>query len=250
MHEHFEVKFKSLSRQLARLEMNRLASPFGLAVDPQKQVHHLGYREAPLFRLEQPFSPDDAWSMTPLPGGRFVPAQQDVGQKLDPAYLDWLHGSAVRRGREIPWLLPPGSYLLVRTAHPLNKVQSVMLGNEMVPATPNIRVLREQKPVYSCVLGAQLQEPPVLDHPLVGLAVLNYDGSSRRQGMLFFSSMGPAPRPMPAGQELVLIVPLEGSLVLDNMGAFSAESELQSRQRWKETLAHEFAAWCTGLTQA
>lgn len=250
MHENLKVKFKSLSRQLARLEVNRLASPFGLAVDPRKQIHHLGYHEAPLFRLEQPFSPDDAWSVTPILGGRFAPAQQDVGQKLDPAYLDWLRGSAVCRGLEIPWLLPPGNYLMVRTARPLNKAQRVMLGNEMVPATQNIRVLREQKPVYSCVFGAQRQAPPVLDHPLVGLAVLNYNGSTQMQGMLFFSTMEPAARPMPAGQELVLIIPLDGALVLDNMGFFSAESELQSRQRWNETLAHEFAAWCTGLTQA
>jgi hypothetical protein len=250
MNENLEVKFKSLSRQVARLDVNRLNSPFGLTVDPRTQVHHLGYHEAPLYRLAQPFSPDDAWSVEPLTSGRFVRAQQEVGPKLDQAYLDWLRGSGVCRGLEIPWLLPPGSYLMVRTDRPLNKVQSVLLGNEMVPATPNIRVLREQKPVYSCVFGAHPQVPPVLDQPLVGLAVLNYDGSTRRQGMWFFSCVETAPRGTTAGQELVLMIPLEGQLVFDNMGFFSAESEAESRKRWKETLAHEFVTWCADSSQA
>ncbi|ATB39456.1 hypothetical protein CYFUS_004900 [Cystobacter fuscus] len=250
MTENMEVKFESLSRQVARLDVNRLTSPFGLTVDPRTQIHHLGYHEAPLFRLEQPFSPDDAWGVEPLSSGRFVRAQPEAGQKLPQAYLDWLRGSAVSRGLEIPWSLPPGSYLLVRTARPLHKVQKVLLGNELVPATPNIRVLREQKPVYSCVVGARLQEPPVLDQPLIGLSVLNYDGSTRQQGMLFFSSVEAAPHGLPAGQELVLIVPLEGQLVFDNMGFFSAKGEVESRRRWKEELAHEFVTWCTDPSRA
>jgi hypothetical protein len=248
MHEAPEIEFRVMTRQLARLKVTRAGGSFGLTTDSKTQVHQLGYRDGPLYRLVQPYSPDDAWAVEPLPSGKGFQDPVGTGHGQTLPWRQWLDGSMATRGQGLLQSLPQGEYLLVRTARPPHRIERVLLGNVLVPATPNIAGLREKKPVYSCVMGPRRDEAPPLDQPLIGLAVLNYTGSSRMQGVLFFSFVG-APRgnPPPTGTDGVLCIPLDGELVVDNMGFFSRSEEEASRRRWREELAPQFGDWCAGL---
>jgi hypothetical protein len=133
---------------------------FGLTTDSKTQVHQLGYRDGPLYRLMQPYSPDDAWAVAPLPSGKFFQDSGEAGQEQEQPWRQWLDGSVATRGQGLLQVLPQGEYLLVRTGRPLHRIERVLLGNELVPATPNIFGLREKKPVYSCVIGSRQDEKP------------------------------------------------------------------------------------------
>jgi len=248
MQEGLGFDFEVLSPKVARLEVKRQGTgPFGFSanVGSPPLLHHLGYREQPLFLLEQPYSSDDAWRVKPLPAGRYIAAQPSSGNKLPNSYVEWLRGSAVSRGQEVPWQLPPGRYLLVRTSRPMRHEPRVLLGNEMVPTSPNMLSLRQEKPFYVCAIGPRHEEAPAVDQPLIGLAVLNFDGSNRRHGLLLFSCVESAPGVAATSGDRVLIVPINGEFVYDNMGQFDPEGEIQSRERWATELVMPFVDWCS-----
>lgn len=234
-----EIEFRAMSAKIARLTVTRASGSFGLMTDAKTQVHQLGYRAGPLYRLGQPYSPDDAWTLDVIPSGKTF--QESDGGGAHP-WTTWLAGSAVLRGSRLLQELPRGEYLLVRSARPLQHLDRVLLGNELVPAPPNMCVLRQDKPVYSCVVGPRKAEPPRIDHPLVGLSVLNYTGSTQMQGVLFFSFLEPGSAP--EGKDMVLVIPVSGGLVFDNMGFFSSKNEEESRRRWRDELSLQFGDWC------
>ncbi|OJH33947.1 hypothetical protein [Cystobacter ferrugineus] len=248
MHEAPEIEFRVMSRKVARLKVTRADGSFGLMTDSRTQVHQLGYRNGPLYRLTQPYSPDDAWTVDSILSGKCIQDPGEVGHEQEQPWSQWLDGSLATRGHGLLQALPQGEYLLVRTSRPRHRLERVLLGNELVPATPNIVGLREKKPVYSCVIGPRRNEEPQVNHTLIGLTILNYTGSSRMQGMLFFSfEDSRRDNSGSTGTEVVLSIPMDGELVVDNMGFFSRSEEVESRRRWRDELVLQFGDWCAGL---
>lgn len=247
MLEDVKVSFDILNPQLLRFEVERRTAPFGLTMDRKLQIHHLGYREAPLYALQQPFSvTTEEWTVDPLPSGRFIDAQQDVGLDMDPAYLDWFGSSGVSQGWNVPWSLPAGSYFMVQSVRRPMRTEAMLMGNLFVPATPNARALSvEDDPIAAFAFGADGRSAPCFDQPLLGFVVLNSTGIRRMEEVFFFNVLRPVSTEVRAGQELVLIIPREGELVINNMDYFPDGSRNAYLERWKASLADAFVSWCT-----
>jgi hypothetical protein len=244
LHDNGHSTFEVLSERLARLTVRCSAGLLGLTRDPSPfQRHRLGLEQAPLYQLAQPLSPDDGWEVTALPSGGFVDVVSPA-PAIDPLYEAWAVGSRARHGHEIVGLLPVGRYLFVRSPRPLLTTTRVLLGNRFVPATPHMRVLRERRPYYACVIGPGTSRAPDLSQPLLSLIILNYAGEASLHGSVFFPFSTPRGDALGASQDLVLIVPEEGELVVDNMAFFSEEEERRSKQAWRDRQAAEFADWC------
>lgn len=242
--------FEVLSPRIARLTISQPVSSFGLTVDPRLRKHQLGFRDGPLYELEQPFSPDDGWEIVPRPLGRLVEELwiDDPHNDLEERCAAWASGSRATRGHGLLGLLPLGTYLLVRSPRRPIETGRILLGNKFVAARPSMRVLRDDKPVYALVTGPQPRSSPSLDQPLLGLVVLNYVGDSWMHGVLFFEFAAPVADASVGDGELLLIIPVEGEMIFDNMGFFSAADEEVSRMRWRDEFSGGFARWCAGET--
>ncbi len=244
MSSPFPGRFSVVSFFEARLEIERRDSPFGLVVSP-RQEHGLGMRDAPRFRVVQPFDPDAGWRFEPRTSGLDVPDTWSPRDETERLLADWLAGTSATRGRSVFRALPRGRYRLVRCRRPVLAPAKVLMGNDLVPRPANVRVLRQEEPLFAGIVGAAASEPPCLDQPLVGLAVLNYVGAFSWQGLVFFppaAHLSPATEP---GGDLVLVIPLEGELVIDNLGGLNAEWERISLERWQERYVPLFQSWCT-----
>jgi hypothetical protein len=243
-HDSGDSTFEVLSERLARMIVKRSLGRFGLTLDSSPfQRHRLGLSESPLYQLEQPLSPDDGWEVSALPSGAFVDGASPA-PAIDPLYEAWAVGSRAQHGHELIGLLPIGRYLFVRSPRPLVTATSVVLGNECVAATANMRVLREHEPYYACVIGPDVSTGPDLSQPLLSLVVLNYVGDASLHGSIFFPFSSPRGSTPASTQDMLLIVPEEGELVMDNLGVFSRERERRAKQAWRDRQAAEFADWC------
>jgi len=154
-------------------------------------------------------------------------------------------GSRAEAGSAVLYALPPGRYLLVRSSIEPRWKDSVLLGNEYMPnPPPNIPFLLDQRPFYGMVLGPETASPPVTTHPLVGLIALNYNGSSSRQGALFFDCLardGNVTRAKASG-DLVLVIPKTGELVIDALAAYSTEERTtRDKNVWRDRGADQLA---------
>lgn len=240
--------FEVVSARIARLTITEPASSFGLTLDRKLQNHQLGFRDLPLYRLEQPLSPDDAWEVVPNPAGRLVEDawRAELGNDIEKRYTAWAAGCRATYGLSLLGLLPAGTYLLVRSPRQPVEAARILLGNERVDARPSMRVLRDHRPVYALIAGPRPEAPPSLNQPLLGLVVLNYVGASWMHGVLFFQFAVPSVDDAANNGDLLLIVPVEGEMIIDNMGFFSEADEKLSRERWRDDLSGGFAHWCAG----
>lgn len=186
-----------LEPAVTRLIVRGARPGLGLHIDDGwLQAHTLGFPDAPRWRLDQPLSPDEGWKVTALPEGRLL--DPDPGGPWSAAPL-------------LP-LLPDGEYLLVDAA--VRPTQGgFQLGNERVAPDESRRVLIDVPELFAGVVGASPGAGPDTSGPLLGLAVLNYDGCSSMPGLLFFPVHAPGGR----GTGLRLVVPTAGALVFDNL---------------------------------
>jgi len=242
------IALEVITERRARLDVVR-TDTFGVTRHADGQVYQLGLHTAPLYQLVQPLSPDDRWVIEPKSSGALLPqapsADSSSTRELSD-YARWAAGSRAEHAQALLHALPAGSYWLLRCARPTQVVPQMLMGNELVAATPNIQLLRDEPPVYSCVIGPHLALAPDLNQPLLAVVILNYVGASWLHCACFFQFVSPEPAAGGAQRDAVLILPREGELVIDNLGFFSAENELESRRRWREDLAVEFALWCSG----
>lgn len=237
-----DATFEVRSPRLAELTVARSRGTFGRTVG-QFQRHTLGIADAPLYEVEQPYAPlDELWFFRRRAGGRFVD-EEPLGSPVDGAYRRWASGSRAVRGHELVGHLPVGRYLFVRSARPACRARTVLLGNDHLPAAPNMRVLRPRYPDTACILGANRSLPPDLSQPLLGLAVLEFGGNRRTDGVVFlqFSSFGTTdPGP---DHDLVLIIPVEGELVFDNYESYLSRDTPAMERAWRDRGAGELASW-------
>jgi len=156
------VHFSEVSRRKALLELEGNRNSFGLVRNPV-QRHGLGLREAPRFRVTQPFSPDDGWRFEPHEPARDVPDTWSPGSELERGLMGWVKGSAAKRGLSVLTALPRGRYLLLRSGRRPVASERALMGNDLLLRPPNVLVLRQEEPLFVGVVGSRKDEPPALD---------------------------------------------------------------------------------------
>jgi hypothetical protein len=239
-----EVRIEQASPWMAWVTVTREDEDFGLHAGPGARVHHLGYRDAPLYRVHQGDASGRGWDFQPVPGGRALGPLEAFSTRVDAGYLDWFVESGDLRGVELPWVLPSGRYLLVQTDREAYPVRHWVSGDVRVSAPPGVLQLRGQPPFYSLLFGADRRYPPVIDQPLVGLAMPGYSAAFALHAVFFFSFTLPRQlqREFHLRPGLVLLIPVEGPLVLEGAGP-------HGREAWARTLAPRFADWCARMRE-
>ena len=238
MHEPI---FKVLSERTAHVTTYSKGA-IALVTDPRTQVHHINVLGAPRYRLDQPLAPDDGWSISPvMEADARVPTIVWNGEV---ACRNWLNQSDATDVSSEIGALSPGEYLILRSRRQPHTTPFVYFGNQRILTPSYARTIRDERPFYSYLIDASPDGRAASIRHAVGVAVLNYFGNSRAHGVLFFSDLDSAGPPVSSEPvQEILVLPLRGSLVVDNLSAFSVEEEGASRQRWADGQAWEFAAW-------
>jgi len=76
--------------------------------------------------------------------------------------------------------------------------------------------------------------------------VLNYAGNFSWQGLLLFTPAAHRSTGTESEGDLLLVVPLESELLLDNMAGFNPEWERTSLDRWKRRYVPMMESWLLG----
>jgi hypothetical protein len=232
MHRHH---ISRLSDRIARLEVRATLIPFTGRRD--KQLTYIGFADHPAYCLECPFSPDDPWAIYHEPDPRFV-ADDSPSPPID----EFLTGTSAQRGRALFDHLPPGDYQIIKSPRRPKPTETLLMGNEAVPAGPFVRLLYRGDGLYAAVIGAHAEQAPALDQPLLALPILNF--ARGMVGLLCVEIAAPASDPAPKEPEgdLVIVVPETGPLVQNTLREFGATEDARARQRWSETGAPAAAA--------
>ena len=198
-------------------------------------VHDLGFAVAPAYTLLEAPSTDDAWKIGIRDNARWIEIANEVA---DGQLSSWLPGEHRAAGLALAAHLPAGSYWWVRSRVEPYPTDTILLGNEYVDRRPDIIELVQRPDYYAAIVSQATGSAPIVDQPLLGVPILNYDGSDLLSGVLFFSCVSGDRRPR---QERVLVVPETGSLVLDAQRRFSEADHRRSLQRWAVAGARRFA---------
>jgi hypothetical protein len=216
-----------------------------------RTTHELGSYGSPRWRLTSAdVAPDEGWELQTLPDGSLVAADDPVPEEFEWAYLRWAEGTRAESGIAVLLALPPGRYLLVQSALKPRRTDRVLLGNGYEDSPPNAAQLLHGQQFYAVIVGAHPDRPPATNRPLVGFVVVNYTGQSRPSGALFFDCVDSSSydsTPDEAADDLMLVVPVTGELVVDAMARFSAAASAQDLERWRQTGARQLADALTGV---
>lgn len=216
-------------------------------------LHAFGVIERPRFRMERPYSPDDAWSLEVDPTGALA---ADLPACVLPikAELDAFFGRQLDElSCRLLGALPSGRYMVVRSLRTPEVRASVLLGNELVPAKPNCRTLCDTTlcdgpSYYAALFGANETVAPSMSGILTGIALLSTTGNDHDDATWFFDLHGPAAPPVPT-DELSVVVPLDGPLVFDVMLNFRGDNvrEIREiREQWSNEDGPTLARWLAG----
>lgn len=214
--------------------VNITATTETIQLQDNRGIHELGFVGQPLFSIELPPSPDDAIELDFKPEGRKIPRLAPNGDD-DTELLSWAEGT---RGVDdlscILRHLPTGDYMFIRSDRSPLKAQEVQMGNELVSAPPHICSLLQNEEQVVLIIGDKKDQLCIVDQPLVGVPILNYNGGSAQDGVWFFPL---GEKGIPDERELLLILPVTGPLIIDLMGRFSKEDALRCQARWARTRA-------------
>jgi len=198
------------------------------------RVYALGAFGEPRVRLTAPWSPtDDDWTLEVLRGKG---VSGSVPEDAELAYLAFAEGTAAENSAHVLGALPDGVYALVRARPPSERPNFITLGNQRVQAKSNALELLDSQDAYACAWGRNADAPPSGRTPLVGLGMANFDGSTSRPGLLAFElgDPGTVSTMNAASQDLLVIVPVRGPLVIDVLDGFGTGSPAEA---WASTHA-------------
>lgn len=239
--------FTPESEWIGRLEISgSQAEPFTL--HGAGREHNLGFADHPLYYLDQAPSPDDPWDVGIHDGGRVIPLGGGLPHPGSYAALaGWLPDDHREAGLALAAHLPEGTYLWLRSRLAPTRSETILLGNEWVDAAPNMLELRRGDDYYAAIVGGDKDQPPALDRPLVGVTILNYDGTESMQAVLFFACFeggGGSTR------EHLLVIPESGPLVIDSLAMFSTDDSARCLARWTATEARQLTDELAGTLPA
>jgi hypothetical protein len=226
--------FSAHSEWLARVEIEVVPAT-AFAMRDAGVVHDLGFADATAYTLLEAPSTDDAWTVGVRPTARWI---EIADAATDGPLSRWLPDEHRAAGLALAAHLPQGSYWWVRSRIEPYPTDTILLGNEYVDRTPDIIELMQRPDCYAAIVSQVSGGAPILDQPLLGVPILNYDGSDLRCGVLFFPCIQGDRSPR---HERLLVVPETGMLVLDAQRRFSEADHHRSLQRWASTGAHRFA---------
>jgi hypothetical protein len=224
--------FTPESEWIGRLEITRF-QPEPFTLHGAGRDHTFGFADRPLFYLDQAHSPDDPWDVGICDGGRAIPVE---GGLPDAALAGWLPSTHRDAGLALAERLPEGTYLWLRSRLEPSRSETILMGNEWVDAEPNMLELSRGSDYYAAIIGSDKKHPPAIDQPLLGVTILNYDGTETMQAVLFFSCLQGRGG---SSKERVLVIPESGPLILDSLATFSAEDSARCLARWTSTEARE-----------
>lgn len=229
-----EQVFHAYSEWLARIEVT--AQPADVfTMRNTDRLHELGFSDAPAYYVLEAPSTDDACKVGVRDGVRWIEPSARVD---DDDLSRWLPPEHRAVGGALAARLPIGAYWWLRSRVEPYPTDTVLMGNEYVNREPHIMELMRSPDYYAAVVSREAGKPPLHEQPLLGVPVLNYDGTQHMQGVLFFSCTNGDGQPR---AERVLIVPERGVMVLDAQRRFSEEEHRASLDRWAAAGARRFA---------
>jgi hypothetical protein len=242
------LTLSALSAAVARLDVQgnhgwQLISSAVPGNQAAPRVYALGAFGEPRVRLTAPWSPtDDDWTLETL---RAKGVSGAVPEEAELAYLAFAEGTAAENSAHVLGALPDGEYRVVRVRPPSSRSRQVTLGNQRMDARPNALELLDTKDAYACAWGRGSEAPPSGRTPLVGLGMAHFDGSTNRPGLLAFELGDPGTvRTMnAASQDLVVVVPVRGPLVIDVLDGFGAGPVAEA---WATTHAESMVRCLSG----
>lgn len=139
----------SLTPRIARIGVRGSQSRLGLLMNLQTQVHVLGLRDAPRYRLEQPSAPDGGWQVAQDPSGKLLASETTTAP--------W-PSSADQSG--LVSMLPDGDYLAVYSRGAQISTDWFLLGNQFSAISKDRQVLLNDQDLFVGLIGATPDEPP------------------------------------------------------------------------------------------
>lgn len=251
--------FIVLTDRVARLEVDRKdADPFGLTNFNNEQLHGLGFRHAPKYWLGEPYSPDDEWTLELRDAGT-LPSERSEPIDWSSQYESWAAGTAAPHWHPLLGLLPQGRYYLVQPTMTPTASGKFLLGNNWMPARPNVLELLAttrsssrrlglgidfSHSFHASIVGANVGRLPSFASPLLGLILLNPLAALTAQLVFFsFSSSDSDAADMDA--DPVLIVPVRGEMIIDCQRHFTdAARRTEDLRIWESKAVIQFMALC------
>jgi hypothetical protein len=225
--------FISHGEWLARLEVVD-APRDAFTMRSADRLHELGFSDAPAYYLLEAPSTDDAFKLGVRERARCIEPSPEAS---DGDLSRWLPPEHRAAGCALASHLPAGAYWWLRSRVEPYPTDTVLMGNEYVDREPHIIELVQNPGYYAAIVSRLVGTSPVLDQPLLGVPVLNYDGTVR-SGVLFFPCVNGDGRPR---EERLLVIPERGVMVLDAQRRFSEDDHRESLDRWANTGARGFA---------
>lgn len=259
------VEMTALTHHIARLTVRRDGSgPFGRtpmdhrAVPDFKHVHGVGSRSAPLFLIQEPWSSDDGWNVVTEEPPCLVPEHENDGWLTGWAreYRAWAKSTAAAESYGVIPDLPTGTYYLLQTSLRPKLSPWIILGNDSIPAPPNIQELLNvqrssgrklglgfelSNSFTANVVGPYKDRCAGLSRPLLGVVLLHSLPSSdlEPQLLLFDCFDSPVPETSPEG-DIVLVVPVSGEMIIEPLCGDHTRS--RSLVAWRQTAVLELMA--------
>jgi hypothetical protein len=239
------IEIRSASKRIAELTVTNASPDITFTTSKDHRSHAFGSTLRPRFRMEQPYSPDDEWSLVVDPSGALVADIPVRARSIDMGLDGFFERPIDDLSRRLLYGLPSGRYVIVRSPRTPEMTRDVLLGNVFVPAAPNVRVLCDMRPFYAAVFGADAKVPPSTSALLLGVTVLSYNGQGTLDGIWLFDLHGPAAPVAPFG-EIAAVLPLDGPLVIDALDEFRNDGGRKPRERWLNERGPTFARWLAG----
>lgn len=194
-----------------------------------EHVYELTVDGAPRFRLEVPRSIDNHNLTYTLVGSPPLTPPSGVTISLPRPLQDFLGEHNGPSTDALISALPQGDYFIIKSPRALNRPRFLCVGNDSVPANEGVRCLvntasppdtrSHEFRLKAYILGADPTSSTCMGQPMLGMTVTRLDGSHASAGLLFLPIGQPSPH-APA-DELLLVVPRRGELVIDVKAVFS-----------------------------
>jgi len=236
------MSITQISPQVVKYVHLRPGDLFGVDSSSPEQVHAIGYRDAPLYGLQQPFAADDGWEVFVKNGGRRIARDElPFGSQSESGIQ---HSLSVAGAQAIAHLLPKGTYFFVQCTLPINYREPAYVGNLVAMNSAPLGVLLGIREPVNCFV-VHPEGSTITGQCLLGVVILHSSGVDftkpcdrpHQHSVVFFPF---AEQPSATeDNSLYLILPATGELILDNQWLYAGKNVSNQRnvkavERWRE----------------
>jgi hypothetical protein len=158
-----------------------------------------------------------------MPGGELL-AEMDHDDAVGKAIRSWCSGTSVVHGLSALRRLPAGKYFVVRSVRAPAPVESLRLGHEEQPVPANVAHLAGEGAGSTLLaFGPDKDRAPCVGRPLVATVAFDVDPVTDRPSVFAFDWSPPILSGLHDGDDLVVVLPYSGPLILDQ----------PERRRWQ-----------------